>query len=107
GRSYSSDPAVVSTAGAAFIKAQQGGGVIATAKHFPGLGTAPTNADTDFEPVTLNAPLSRLRSVDEEPYKAAIAAGVDVVMVSWAVYPALSPRPAGLSSIVVQQELRG
>jgi beta-N-acetylhexosaminidase len=106
GRSYSSDPKVVSAAGASFITAQQGAGVAATAKHFPGLGTAPTNADTDFEPVTLDASLSRLRSVDEEPYKAAIAAGVDVVMVSWAVYPVLSSRPAGLSSVVVQQELR-
>ena len=106
GRSYSSDPNVVSAAGAAFIKAQQGAGVAATAKHFPGLGTAPAKADTDFEPVTLTASLSRLRSVDEEPYKAAIAAGVDLVMVSWAVYPALSSRPAGLSSVVVQQELR-
>ena len=107
GRSYSSDPNLVSTAGAAFITAQQADGVAATAKHFPGLGTAPTSADTDFEPVTLDASLTRLRSVDEEPYKAAIAAGVDVVMVSWAVYPALdAARPAGLSSVVVQQELR-
>ncbi|MBR7839146.1 beta-N-acetylhexosaminidase, partial [Actinospica durhamensis] len=106
GRSYSSDPTVVSAAGSAFITAQQADGVAATAKHFPGLGTAPTSADTDFEPVTLNASLDRLRSVDEEPYKAAIAAGVDVVMVSWAVYPVLDDRPAGLSSVVVQQELR-
>lgn len=107
GRSYSSDPNVVSAAGAAFIKAQQGAGVAATAKHFPGLGTAAAKADTDFEPVTLNASLDRLRTVDEEPYKAAIAAGVDVVMVSWAVYPVFSDRPAGLSSVIVQQELRG
>ena len=106
GRSYSSDPTVVSAAGSAFITAQQADGVAATAKHFPGLGTAPTSADTDFEPVTLNASLDRLRSVDEEPYKAAIASGVDVVMVSWAVYPVLDDRPAGLSSVVVQQELR-
>jgi beta-N-acetylhexosaminidase len=107
GRSYSNDPSVVSSAGAAFITAQQAGGVAATAKHFPGLGTAPTSADTDFVPVTLNVPLSQLRAVDEVPYKAAIAAGVDVIMVSWAVYPALDAnRPAGLSPVVVQQELR-
>ena len=37
-RSYSSDPAVVGPLGAAFIAAQQRGGVLATAKHFPGLG---------------------------------------------------------------------
>ena len=107
-RSYSSDPSVVSTAGSAFITAQQQGGVAATAKHFPGLGTAATSEDTDNEPVTLYEPLAQLRAVDELPYKAAIASGVDLIMVSWAVYPALDANhPAGLSSTVVQQELRG
>jgi beta-N-acetylhexosaminidase len=107
GRSYSNDPGVVSSAGAAFITAQQSGGVAATAKHFPGLGTAPTNADTDNVPVTLTEPLSQIRAVDEEPYKAAINAGVDLIMLSWAVYPALDAnRPAGLSTTVVQGELR-
>ena len=106
-RSYSSDPNLVSQAGAAFITAQQQGGVAATAKHFPGLGTAATSQDTDNEPVTLYEPLSQLRAVDEQPYKAAISSGVDLIMVSWAVYPALDPNhPAGLSSTVVQQELR-
>ena len=106
-RSYSSDPSVVSTAATAFIVAQQKGGVAATAKHFPGLGTAPKGADTDMEPVTLTEPLSQLRAVDELPYKSAISNGVDLIMVSWAVYTALDAnRPAGLSSVVVQQELR-
>jgi beta-N-acetylhexosaminidase len=107
-RSYSSDPNVVSAAGSAFITAQQKGGVAATAKHFPGLGTAATSEDTDNEPVTLSEPLSQIRAVDELPYQAAISSGVDLIMVSWAVYPALDPdHPAGLSSAVVQQELRG
>ena len=106
-RSYSSDPTVVSSAAAAFITAQQEAGVAATAKHFPGLGTAPTNDDTDNIPVTLNEPLNQLRAVDELPYKAAISVGVELIMVSWAVYPAFdATRPAGLSSAVVQQELR-
>jgi beta-N-acetylhexosaminidase len=107
GRSYSSDPNVVSSAGASFITAQQNGGVAATAKHFPGLGTASTHEDTDNIPVTLNEPLSQIRAVDELPYVAAIKANVDLIMVSWAVYPALdSSRPAGLSSTIVQGELR-
>jgi beta-N-acetylhexosaminidase len=59
-------------------------------------------------PVTLNGPLSGLRARDEAPYPAAIAAGVKLVMASWAVYPALdAARPAGLSSAVIQGELRG
>jgi len=107
GRSYSSNPRTVASLGADFIAAQQGGGVAATAKHFPGLGTAATKQDTDFEPVTLNAPAATLRAVDELPYPAAISAGVKLVMASWAVYPALDPgRPAGLSARIVGGELR-
>jgi beta-N-acetylhexosaminidase len=106
-RSYSSDPAVVAKLGQAFITAQQRAKVAATAKHFPGLGSAAKNQNTDIGPVTLSVPLSRLRTVDEAPYPAAIAAGVKLVMVSWAIYPALDlHRPAGLSPTVIQQELR-
>jgi beta-N-acetylhexosaminidase len=107
GRSYSTNPHKVSYLGADFIKAQQATGVAATAKHFPGLGAAATAQNTDEEPVTLNVPLATLRGTDEYPYRAAIRAGVKLVMVSWAVYPALDPgRPAGLSPAVVGSELR-
>jgi len=107
GRSYSTSPQVVSALGADFIEAQQATGVAATAKHFPGLGAASSAQDTDARPVTLNVSLHALRTVDEYPYQAAIAAGVKLVMVSWAVYPALAKNtPAGLSSAIVNGELR-
>lgn len=107
GRSYSSDPAVAGELGAAFIGAQQPLGVGATAKHFPGLGAATQSQNTDLGPVTLNVPLATLRRVDEAPYRQAIAAGVKLVMTSWAVYPPLDPRlPAGLSPLVIGGELR-
>ena len=107
-RSYSSDPKTVAELGAAFISAQQRLGVAATAKHFPGLGSASRQQNTDLGPVTLGSPLSTLRAVDEEPYVSAIAAGVKLVMTSWAVYPALDPHlPAGLSPAVIRGELRG
>jgi beta-N-acetylhexosaminidase len=107
-RSYSSKATVVTACGQAFITAQQQTGVAATAKHFPGLGSATTSQDTDTGPVTLPVSLSELRSKDEAPYPAAIAAGVQLIMVSWAIYPALdATNPAGLSSAVVQGELRG
>jgi beta-N-acetylhexosaminidase len=106
GRSYSMDPTVVSDLGTNMIKAQQAGGVAATAKHFPGLGAATASQDTDTGPVTLNLPLATIRSIDEVPFQAAISAGVKLIMVSWAVYPAIGARPAGLSPNVVQGELR-
>ncbi|MEV3854272.1 glycoside hydrolase family 3 N-terminal domain-containing protein [Streptomyces sp. NPDC050095] len=103
-RSFSKDPATVSTCGSAFITAQQDLGVAATAKHFPGLGPATTNQNTDLGPVTLTTSSSTLRSVDEAPYRAAIAAGTELVMLSWAVYRSLdATRPAGLSPTVVAE----
>jgi len=106
-RSYSMNPGVVAAAGAAFVSAQQGGGVAATVKHFPGLGAAAASQNTDNEPVTINLSASTLRTVDEAPYQAAIRAGVKLAMVSWANYPALDPRlPAGLSPTIIQGELQ-
>jgi beta-N-acetylhexosaminidase len=106
-RSFSNDPAAVSQLGANYVRAQQAEGVAATVKHFPGLGPAAASENTDVQPVTLNVPLSTIRTVHEAPYQASIAAGAKLVMLSWAVYPALDAnRPAGLSSAVIQQELR-
>jgi beta-N-acetylhexosaminidase len=105
-RSYSMDPAVVAAAGAAYIQAQQADGVVATVKHFPGLGAAGASQDTDDEPVQIGLAASTLRTVDEAPFAAAIQAGVQLAMVSWANYPALDPRlPAGLSPTIIQGEL--
>jgi beta-N-acetylhexosaminidase len=107
GRSYSMNPLKVSYLGADFIKSQQPVGVAATAKHFPGLGAATATQNTDVRPVTLNVSKHDLRTIDEFPYQAAIGRGVKLVMVSWAVYPALDPnRPAGLSRAIIGGELR-
>jgi beta-N-acetylhexosaminidase len=106
-RSFSASAGTVGDLGANYVSAQQAEGVAATVKHFPGLGKANAADNTDSRPVTLQVPLSTLRSVDEAPYLDAIAAGAKLVMLSWAVYPALDAnRPAGLSSTVIQQELR-
>ncbi|MGW5354159.1 glycoside hydrolase family 3 N-terminal domain-containing protein [Streptomyces sp. NPDC004031] len=106
-RSYSTDPEVVAVCGREFVTAQRATGVAAAAKHFPGLGSASAAQNTDLRAVTLPVTLSQLRHIDEIPYTAALAAGADLVMVSWAVYPQLdAARPAGLSPTVVQSELR-
>ena len=106
-RSYSENPRVVSALGAAFVGAQQKAGVAATVKHFPGLGAATASQNTDERPVTIRLSGAALRNVDEYPYRAAIAAGVKLVMVSWANYPGLhAGKPAGLSPLIVQGQLR-
>ena len=108
GRSYSMDPVVCGECGAASITAQQDLGVVTTAKHFPGLGAATRAENTDLGPVVLDVSLSDLRSIDESPFSNAINANVDMVMTSWATYPALDPNlPSGLSPRIVRGELRG
>ncbi len=107
GRSFSNNPRVVADLGALYLKAEQAQGVAGTVKHFPGLGAAATAQNTDLRPVTLPLSRSDIRNIDEFPYKAAIAAKTKLVMVSWAIYPALDSRfPAGLSAAIVQGELR-
>ncbi len=108
GRSYSMDPVVCGECGAASITAQQSLGVVTTAKHFPGLGAATRAQNTDLGPVPLDVSLSDLRSIDELPFTYAINADVDMIMTSWATYPALDPNlPSGLSPRIVRGELRG
>ena len=107
GRSYSEDPNICAECGVAMLTAQQSLNIAATAKHFPGLGAATVAQNTDLGPVTLDVPLADLRNIDELPFGSAIAAGVDMVMTSWATYPALDPNlPSGLSPAIVQGELR-
>jgi beta-N-acetylhexosaminidase len=81
GRAYPGGPAEVARLGTAAVRGYRAGGVAATAKHFPGLGDAPRN--TDDAPVTTTASLA--------PFRAAIRAGVPLVMASHALYPALDP----------------
>lgn len=108
GRSYSMDPLIAKKCGSAFIDSQQANGVVATAKHFPGLGAASADENTDLGPVTLDVPLHQLRTIDEVPFRGAIASDVSMIMPSWAIYPALdADRPAGLSEKWIKSELRG
>ncbi|HLX20034.1 MAG TPA: glycoside hydrolase family 3 N-terminal domain-containing protein [Gaiellaceae bacterium] len=87
-RSFGSDPTLVAARAAAFVQGLQTGGVAATAKHFPGLGSAVAN--TDQYPVTIDRSRAFL-TARLAPFRAAIAAGAQLVMVSNASYPALDP----------------
>src|SRR5262249_4876755 len=103
---FGSEPGRVAALVSAFVQGVQSTGVAATAKHFPGLGTAVVN--TDEKAVTIRASRAELlRRL--EPFRVAIARGVDVVMISNATYEALdqSGLPAVLSRRIVDGLLRG
>ncbi|HEX2708674.1 MAG TPA: glycoside hydrolase family 3 N-terminal domain-containing protein [Solirubrobacterales bacterium] len=94
----------VSATAIPFAEALQLGAVAATAKHFPGLGAALENTDIAVQRVGLSK--AKLRSVDEAPYEVFAESGGDMVMLSTAIYPALSPDPAAFSRSIATGELR-
>jgi beta-N-acetylhexosaminidase len=103
-RGFGSTAQQVTASAIPFAVGLQRGGVAATAKHFPGLGAASGN--TDFSVQRIGLSKRALRDVDEAPYRAFAAGGGDLVMLSTAIYPALSPDPAAFSSPVATGELR-
>ena len=105
GRAFSQDADVASEAMAAAVAGWRAGGVAATAKHFPGLGGATVN--TDDGPATVRRTRAELEATDLPPFEAAIQAGVSLVMVGHARYPALDPdRIASQSGAIVEGLLR-
>ena len=86
-RAFSHDPAVASASVRAAVRGWRAGGVAATAKHFPGIGAAVEN--TDDAVVRILRSRAELERVDLAPFRAAVTAGVPLVMVGHARYPAL------------------
>ncbi|MEU5993785.1 glycoside hydrolase family 3 N-terminal domain-containing protein [Spirillospora sp. NPDC047418] len=106
-RSFGSDPALVSTMTAGAVGGYQDAGVAATAKHFPGHGDTAVDSHTGL-PVIKHSPAEWER-LDAPPFKAAIKAGVDVIMTAHIVVPKLdkSGDPSTLSKTVLTGLLRG
>lgn len=103
-RGFGSTPAEVSASAVPFAIGLQRSGVASTAKHFPGLGSAGENTDEAVQRIELSK--AKLRAVDEAPYRAYIAGGGNLVMLSTAIYPAFSPLPAAFARPIATGELR-
>lgn len=104
-RSYGATPERVSEHALAAMRGLRAAGVAACAKHFPGHGD--TEVDSHLALPAINHPLERLQQVELAPFRAAIAAGVELVMTAHVVFPALDPDlPATLSPAVLTGLLR-
>ena len=90
-RSFGEDPEQVGDMVAAYIRGARAGGMMTTAKHFPGHGDTATDSHLSLAQVTGDR--KRLNSVELAPFRKAIAAGVDSVMVAHVTVPALEPDP--------------
>ncbi|MBK7206709.1 MAG: beta-N-acetylhexosaminidase [Elusimicrobia bacterium] len=87
-RSYGRDPRRVGALAAARIQALQAEGVSACAKHFPGLG--PATRDPHLDLPVIDTGWAELRRRPLAPFRAALRAGVDLVMTSHPLYPRLT-----------------
>ncbi len=105
-RAFGEDPAMVGRLAAAYVRGVHEGHMLATAKHFPGHGD--TAQDSHRELALVSGDRARLDAIELAPYRAAIAAGVDAVMVGHLSVPALdaSGAPATVSEPIVTGVLR-
>ncbi len=104
-RSYGDDPALVAGMGIAAVEGFERTGIVSAAKHFPNHGAALEDSHTGRPRVDHDA--QTVAQSDLPPFRAAIEAGVPMVMVGHLVYPAIDPeRPASLSPGAVEL-LRG
>jgi beta-N-acetylhexosaminidase len=105
GRSFSRDPLIVTKLGKIVINTLQHGGIMAVAKHFPGLGKS--DLDPHLHLPTIHATSQEMESVHLLPFSGAIESNVSAIMSSHAVYPALEPGiPATLSRKIITALLR-
>jgi beta-N-acetylhexosaminidase len=106
-RSFGEDPDVVADLGAAYLAGAREGGILTTAKHFPGHGD--TKTDSHVELPIVDADRERLEALELIPFRRAVDEGVDAVMTAHVAVPGiLGPDgpPATLSSFFLTELLR-
>ncbi len=104
-RSFGDDVELVSTMGRKFIAGLRDSGIIAVAKHFPGIGAASVDPHEDL-PV-LNFSLEFLMRRELVPFIHAIEEGVHSIMPSHVLLPKVdSEMPASLSKKLIEGVLR-
>jgi beta-N-acetylhexosaminidase len=106
-RSYGEDPVQVGRFVAAFVEGAQRGGVMATAKHFPGHGDTATDSHRGLPEIDVNR--ARLDSLEFVPFRAAVDAGVGSVMTGHIGLPlidntAITPLPRDVKQKPIETE---
>jgi len=103
-RAFHADPAIVSELVCAYVRGMHLAGMAATLKHFPGHGSFVE--DTHFESAIDRRTLAQILERDGLPFRDAIAAGADAVMMAHVTVPAVDKQPAGYSRRWIGEILR-
>ena len=117
-RSFSDDPALVSSLGAAMIDGLHSENVMTSLKHFPGHGDTGTDSHTGLP--SINKTLEELEKCELIPFRAGIEAGTDMIMTAHISFPKIEKSayaskkdgkkvtlPATLSKTIITDILRG
>ncbi len=104
-REYGHTPQAVARAVPAVVRGLHSAGVVATLKHFPGIGRITGNTDVTSTGITDSV----MTSDDPylQPFRAGIGAGSGMVMVGFGRYPKIDPaHEAAFSSSIIDGMLR-
>lgn len=105
-RVFPGGPEAAAEMGCRVIRAMEDAGLLAVAKHFPGIGRTVLDSHEDLP--RMDAPRSGMESIELPPFRAAIREGVAGIMLSHILYPSLDARwPASLSPAIARDLLRG
>ncbi len=104
-RSFGADPGQVAALGCCIIRMLQEQGIMAVAKHFPGIGRTVLDSHEDLP--LMDRSREELEQYELLPFRAAIKQEAAGMMLSHILYPKLdSRRPASLSSRIAKKLLR-
>ena len=104
-QAYGSDPYLVSRMGLAMAEGLKNGGVAPCCTHFPGHGE---KTGTTLSALSVRRTLEEMRALEWIPFRDAIEAGAEMILVSHAAVRAVGDDfPASTSSQVIQGILRG
>jgi beta-N-acetylhexosaminidase len=95
-RSFGEDPAQVGSLVTAYIHGARSSGLLTAAKHFPGHGDTAT--DSHLGVAAVNRTREQIEQIDLPPFRAAVDAGTDAVMVAHITAPVLEPDPSRVAT---------
>jgi beta-N-acetylhexosaminidase len=102
-RAISAEPPVVAAVARTYAAALLAGGLVPTAKHFPGLGRVRT--DTHFFTATLATPVAELEATDWLPFRAILGAAPTLLMLGHVRLAALDPDHLAASSAPLLRDI--